>query len=156
AKMMVQFSQPSGPTAGTTRDLGQALRECPTAAVAIETMKSACRDVDRDGPTLPGEIPQRASIRAVDASRWGAADRAGCRGRPWRCFDCDAIRCREDTRHFESVRNEGQQGRAHRTEHHGRESRCLPDSPTKYRPDSTESAGEPVSLRHQHRVAKSA
>jgi hypothetical protein len=58
AKMMVQFSQPSGPTAGTTRDLGQALRECPTAAVATETMKAARRDGDRDGPALPGEIAQ--------------------------------------------------------------------------------------------------
>jgi len=53
AKMMVRFSQPSGPTAGPTRDLGQALNECPTAAVAIETMKAARRDVDRDGPALP-------------------------------------------------------------------------------------------------------
>ena len=57
-KMMVKFSQPSGPAAGTTRDLGQALRECPTAAVAIETMKTARRDRDRDGLALLREIAQ--------------------------------------------------------------------------------------------------
>jgi hypothetical protein len=68
AKMVLEFSQSSGATAGTARDFRQALRERPALAPAIGTSEAACRDLNRHRPSLPREIVKQASIRAVNVS----------------------------------------------------------------------------------------
>ena len=105
----------------------------------------------RHGPSLPGQIVENAPINAVDASRCQAAGRTfGHHGaRP--CLYGDLIRSRQHTGHSERTGNKGQQRRGHGQSTMDMSPGLSPIRPSSTSPASTESAGEPASLRHQQR-----
>ncbi len=74
--MVLEVSQPPGPTTGAVRHVSQALSKGPTGTEGVEAVKPTGSDMDHHWPPLPREIMQHAAIRAVHASGRHAACRA--------------------------------------------------------------------------------
>jgi hypothetical protein len=101
AKIMLEISQPPGPTTGRARHICQAFRECLAGTPAIGAVKTTSGDLNGHWPTLPGKIVQPASISAVDLSRRRPAHRAICPGSSWHGLDGDVLAGRKHPHHPE-------------------------------------------------------
>ena len=84
--------------------------------------------------------------KAVDASGRHTAGRTVRSRRTRRRLDGDASSSRQYPRHLERAWDEGQQGRGHGRNRQERGAEPLRDPLASYKPDSTQSAGEPVSF----------
>ena len=113
----------------------QALGKGLARAGLIETTEAACCHPDRHGSPLPGQIVENTSIKAVDAPRCHPAGRTFSHRRARLCLYGDVVRSSATRGSPGASRERRTAKKRARAEHHGRESRSLPDPVLKYKLD---------------------
>ena len=104
------------------------------------------------GRPCHGRSVKPALIDAVNPGRRNTATRTVCHDRAGCRLDGDLLRTRQHAGYLERTEDEGQQGRGHEQNTMDVSSISLPNPTTRYKPSSTQIAGEPEIHCHSQKM----